>query len=296
MNGYHISQLAKQYVEHDMIQAYAELPTFPHVRIELMFVFLNRSELTAEHSELLALVTSLVQVGLDTHDTIEWAARQPDDRNLRLRQLKVLAGDYFSSRFYNLLAQAGQMDSIRSLSQAVCNMNRLKMTMVEEMKHRTMTAERYLRVSVSLKKMLFQSFNHRMSREEVCTWEQLLDSVTKLEVMEREQQRVEQYESFEESWSYWHVWQQGTAEEKIKLKPFSYDDGYWHALMTKYKIKDQLLYQVRVARDKLHALMAALPLDKHILQILHTFLYPPAACTGSSQSLFMNRVAEERNR
>ena len=42
----------------------------------------------------------------------------------RSRQLKVLAGDYFSSRFYHLLAQAGQIEMIKQLSNAICEVNR----------------------------------------------------------------------------------------------------------------------------------------------------------------------------
>ncbi|EPY12426.1 MULTISPECIES: heptaprenyl diphosphate synthase component 1 [Paenibacillus] len=275
MNGYHISQLAKRYVEHDMIQAHTELPAFPNARVELMFAFLNRSKPIAEHSELFALVTSLVQVGLDTHDTIELAAVQHNDRNLRSRQLKVLAGDYFSSRFYNLLAQQGQIDTVRALSQSVCDINRLKMTMVDKMKHWTMTAEEYLRASVTLKKSLFQSFNAQMNQEDISTWEELLDSLTELEVLEREQERADHFERFEGSWSYWHVWQQGTDEERRKLKQKLVDEMLWNALMSKYEVREQLAYQVRVSRDKLHTLAVTLPLDESTRQRLDTFLALP---------------------
>lgn len=293
MNRYYISQLTKRYVEHDMIQAHIELPAFPNARVELMFSFLSRSELTTAHSELFALVTSLVQVGLDTHDMIELEAGPYNDRNLRSRQLKVLAGDYFSSRFYNLLAQAGQIDGIRSLSEAVCNINQLKMTMLDKMRRWEMTTEEYVQTSICLKKMLFQSFNNQMDPEEVSTWEQLLDFVTKLEVMEQEQQHAKKYESFEGSWSYWHIWQQGNVEERRKLKQRSYDDRCWSALMTKYNIREQLAYQVQVTRDKLHRLIVAFPLDEGTLQIINTFLYPSASRTGLSQPLFMDRVMEK---
>lgn len=275
MNGYHISQLAKRYVEHDMIQAHTELPAFPNARVELMFAFLNRSKPTAEHSELFALVTSLVQIGLDTHDTIELAAEQHNDRNLRSRQLKVLAGDYFSSRFYNLLAQQAQIDAVRTLSQAVCDINRLKMTMVDKMKHWAMTAEEYLRASVTLKKLLFQSFNAQMNQEDIPIWEELLDSMTELEVLEREQERADQFARFEGSWSYWHVWQQGTDDERRKLKNKSHDKLFWNALMSKYEVREQLAYQVRVSRDKLHTLAVALPLDENTRRCLDAFLALP---------------------
>lgn len=274
MNSYHISQLAKRYVEYDMIQAHTELPAFPNARAELMFAFLNRSKPTAEHSELLALVTSLVQVGLDTHDTIGLAAERHNDRNLRSRQLKVLAGDYFSSRFYNLLAKQGQIDAIRRLSQAVCDINRLKMTIVDKMKQWSMTAEEYLRTGVILKKILFQSFNDQMNREDALSWEELLDSITELEVLKREQERARQFERFEGSWSYWHVWQQGTDEERKRLKLRLYDMKCWHLLMSKYEVRERLSYQIRLSCDNLHMLVASLPLDGNTRRPLEWFLAP----------------------
>ncbi|MBN3527631.1 heptaprenyl diphosphate synthase component 1 [Paenibacillus apiarius] len=272
MKANHISQLAQRYVEHDMIQAHTDLPAFPNARAELLFAFLDRSKPADDHSELYALVTSLVQVGLDTHDMIEMASVQGNDRNLRSRQLKVLAGDYFSSRFYNLLAQAGQIEAIQSLSLAVCNVNRLKMTMVDKMKQWTMTAEEYLRTCVSLKKMLFQSFNDRLSAKDVPAWEVLLDHVTELEVMEQEKERAEHFGRFVGSWSYWHVWQQGTEEERRKLKQSSFDVSFWHTLMSKYEVREQLAYQVRAAQDKLQTIVSALPVDSATKQRLGSFL------------------------
>ncbi|BFH69309.1 MAG: heptaprenyl diphosphate synthase component 1 [Paenibacillus dendritiformis] len=283
----HISQLAKRYVEHDMIQAYTDLPAFPHTRVELMFAFLNRSKKGAEHSELIALVTSLVQVGLDTHDMIEMATKEESDRNLRSRQLKVLAGDYFSSRFYHLLAQAGQIDAIRALSQAVCAVNQLKMSTLDKMKQWAMTAEEYLRACVSLRKTLFQSFNHRMAAQDVGVWEQLLDQVAELEVMKQEQERSEQFQRFEGSWSYWHVWQQGTEEERRKMKQRAYDTAFWNAMMAKYEARQQLAHQIRVIQDKLQTITSAMSLDAvttgRVVQLLSPLVLPSSPTNAAAQ-------------
>ena len=65
-------------------------------------------------SELFTLATSLVQLGLDTHDLVTASNDVKEKKAARSRQLKVLAGDYFSARFYHLLAQAGQIDMIKT--------------------------------------------------------------------------------------------------------------------------------------------------------------------------------------
>ena len=54
-----------------MIQAHTELPEFPDTRTRLLFTFLSNQRTPLLHSELYALVVSLVQLGMDTHDMID---------------------------------------------------------------------------------------------------------------------------------------------------------------------------------------------------------------------------------
>src|SRR5262245_54638125 len=115
MTRYRVPQLAHKYMDHDMIARYTDLPAFPDGRIQLLFATLSQQPQGEEHKELLAVATSLVQMGLDTHDLVDNASGEGGESNLvmRAKQLKVLAGDFFSSRFYHLLSQAGQIDAVR---------------------------------------------------------------------------------------------------------------------------------------------------------------------------------------
>ena len=126
MNSYRIPEIAKQYTEYDMIQTHTDLPDFPEFRTRLLFAFLNGNNKLSSSSELFTLATSLVQLGLDTHDLVTVSNDVKEKKAARSRQLKVLAGDYFSSRFYQSLAQAGQIEMIKQLSNAICEVNRLK--------------------------------------------------------------------------------------------------------------------------------------------------------------------------
>ena len=103
----------------------------------------------------------------------------------RSRQLKVLAGDYFSSRFYHLLAQAGQIDMIKQLSNAICEVNRLKMNMYMKMKQLKLTAEDYIHQTVEIKSQLFLSFSEFMSEVYDQAWPDILRSYTRCEVLFR---------------------------------------------------------------------------------------------------------------
>ncbi len=218
MTFFQIKDKAKQYTEYDMIQAYVDLPEFPNNRTQLLYAFLS-TRYQQPQSELFALVTSLVQMGLDTHDTIaaeasDYAASGLKDRT---RQLSVLAGDYFSGRFYQLLAQAGQIDMIRKLSNAICEVNRIKLTLYMKMKQFKCTAEDYLKQTVSIKTQLFLTFNHWLDGQHQAVWSDVLASFTRCEVISEEIRRLKCVNDFKHSWAYWFIFQQATDDEREQL-------------------------------------------------------------------------------
>lgn len=156
MNSYRVPQLAKKYTDYDMIRQHTEIPSFPDSRARLLQVFVGRTD-EKVHDELYALATSLVQLAMDTHDRIDTISGERREVEMRSRQLNVLAGDYFSSRFYQLLAHAGKIEMIGKLSGAVSEVNARKMTLYERMKKLLVSAEEYLRETVQLKMQLFLS-------------------------------------------------------------------------------------------------------------------------------------------
>lgn len=95
-----IPQLIHKYTGHDMIQTYTELPAFPDSRIRLLVACMKASGISPANQDLYASVVSLVQMGLDTHDLIDTHTGHQSETEMRSRQIKVLGGDYFSSRFY----------------------------------------------------------------------------------------------------------------------------------------------------------------------------------------------------
>ncbi|MGZ9586904.1 heptaprenyl diphosphate synthase component 1 [Paenibacillus marinisediminis] len=261
MKGTQIPQMVKRYIDHDMIQAHTELPAMAHSRVALMYAFLNRNRANSEHSELISIVTSLVQLALDTHDMVELAGSEGDDRNLRSRQLKVLAGDFFSSRFYHLLAQAGQVDAIRALSRGVCEVNRLKMTLLMKTKQWKLSAESYLQERTNLRQCIFHSFDDRMLPQDASQWEELLQQVSYVEVLEQEYERVNHFQTFEGSWPYWYIVQHGTQDERQLLIKKRYDQADWKQLLSKYHIVQELSDMVHRAQLALEEQLGSLSQD-----------------------------------
>lgn len=187
MKSYRIPQLASGYIEYDMIKQYTELPAFPNARVHLLYIFLNKgSRISFDQTELYALVTSLIQIGLDTHETIDTEQGNQAENLMRSRQLKVLAGDYYSSIFYQLLSDVGQIEVITSLSKAICDLNMMKMNHYISMQNSLLSSEQYLVQKVQLNMQLFLSFSPLLQDSVRGLWSFLLHEISLCETIMQE--------------------------------------------------------------------------------------------------------------
>lgn len=261
MKSYRIPELTRKYVEYDMIQTHTELPSMADFRIRLLHMVLDENRALSKFSELYAIVVSLVQLGMDTHDLIDTHLGKRTTREMRSRQLKVLAGDYFSSRFYYLLAQAGQVEMVTKISEAVCEVNRLKVNLYTRMKQLKLSAEDYMNQMVQLKSELFSIFETMLDGPLSRLWPELLHSVSKCELVLEELRRSESPAGFHNSWAYWHVLQEGTEEERERLAGNIQDASYIQGLIGKYDIRNQLTVKLQAAFDGLRSTAKRLEAD-----------------------------------
>jgi heptaprenyl diphosphate synthase len=234
-----IAEQAEKYMDNEMIKTHTHLPTYPVNRTRLLFAFLQRNSNQAEHSEICALATSLAQLGLDTHDMVNSTASQELIGQARSRQLKVLAGDYFNSRFYQLLSHVGRVDVIQLVSIAIGEVNRMKMNFYERFRVMKLTADEYLEQSVSMKTQLFLAFSRFIPDRYAIWWPELLRTLTRCEVISHELDRSDSYESFRESWAFWYILQSVSPDDRERLA--SADKSGVISLMTKFNIHGILI-------------------------------------------------------
>ncbi|MFD0586899.1 heptaprenyl diphosphate synthase component 1 [Paenibacillus sp. GCM10027627] len=249
MTTYRIPELSHHYAKHDMIQAHTELPPLADPRARMLFAFLNQQGKAPDKSELYTLVVALVQLGLDTHDLLDTETAQRTEREMRSRQLKVLAGDFFSARFYQLLAAAGQIEMITRISNAVCEVNRLKVNLYVRMRSQRLAADDYFNGAVQLKGELFHHFSEMLEGAASRLWPELLQGVSRCEVAMEELDRCDDWNRFEKGWAYWHLLQAGTEEERQRILSTPADGGFIRTLIHKYDIKSQLAAKAKQAAD-----------------------------------------------
>ncbi|MCM3784019.1 heptaprenyl diphosphate synthase component 1 [Neobacillus mesonae] len=241
MTTYRIPNLAKKYTNYDMIQRHTEIPNFPDGRVRLLHFFLNHGQVrSAEHSELYSLVTALVQMGLDTHEMIDVHEEDLKEEDMRSRQLKVLGGDYFSARFYQLLAAAGQVSVVASLSQGICILNERKMGLYNRMKKQLVTAEEYMRESVQLKKQLFLSFQSMIAEEKQIQFDQLLSSISLMDTIIEEIENVRDIERSRNRFAYLHIYENADSKIREALSRNQLDSNEWIQLTMKHRTMELL--------------------------------------------------------
>ena len=243
MESYQVPKIAKKYTQYDMIQTHTDLPEFPQHRTSLLYVFLKNGAIDTNSNDvhqLYSLVTSLVQMGLDTHDMVEVEYDPSNLKQSRSNQLKVLAGDYFSSRFYQLLAEQGQISMIQCLSAAICEVNRLKMDFYLEIKQMQISAEEFMRQLVLIKMQLFVPFSDYLKDDFAKKWLDILYGFTRCEVIVEQWKRSHDEASFSGSWAFWYVFNNGSPSDKELLRNNGLERSKIKSLLLEYNVNSLL--------------------------------------------------------
>lgn len=282
MKTYRVPEIAQKYVEYDMIQEHTALPELANARLRLLHVFLSQQQSLQTHSELFTLVVSLVQLGMDTHDLIDTQQEQRTEAEMRSRQLKVLAGDYFSATFYQLLSQAGQIEMIAKISSAVSEVNRLKVNLYIRMRQNKLSAEDFLGYSVQIKSTLFHIFSDLLEGTLSRVWSEVLNGLSRCEVLVDEIARSESSDRFDQGWAYWHFMQVATDEERQQLTMRTYECAFIHGLAEKYNVRSQLRAKLKLSADSVQAAAGKLESDKllgELTSIVDTLLHEQTGYT-----------------
>lgn len=275
MISYRVPNLAKKYTDYDMIQRHTELPTFPNSRVQLLYTFLNQGQRhSVEDSELFSLVTALVQMGLDTHEMIDVQEENLGEQDMRSRQLKVLGGDFFSSRFYQLLAQAGQISVIASLSDGICRLNERKMNLYDRLKKGQVSSEEYVQESVQLKKQLFLSFHNMISEDEAELYDQFLASFSLLDTLVDELEAAKDVERSKSRFAYLHVYENENSDVRSTLAKGMLIQSEWNELISKHRTIEVLTKKIEQSVLSVQGLLENQLHDHVLREDLKTLLEP----------------------
>jgi heptaprenyl diphosphate synthase len=112
------------HVLHPYLRQYIVSPVIDEDKILILISILDKFELSPREKDTFIIAIMLMQVALDTHDLV--SVKLTDESSMKIRQLTVLAGDYYSGLYYKYLAGIGDIRMIRMLSEGVKDINEHK--------------------------------------------------------------------------------------------------------------------------------------------------------------------------
>ncbi|MDE5411932.1 heptaprenyl diphosphate synthase component 1 [Alkalihalobacterium chitinilyticum] len=115
--------------EHTFLQKYIQKPDIDEDKVRFIYAMLSE-QLPEIDINNIALASILVDAALNTHEKVS-LNKINSDYVKKNRQLTVLAGDYYSSLYYYLLAHSGQMSMIRLFSISIQEINEHKMNIYQ---------------------------------------------------------------------------------------------------------------------------------------------------------------------
>jgi heptaprenyl diphosphate synthase len=179
-----IGEQITQRVSIPFVEQYVDIPALAENRLALLYIYLVEEGLGKERAKTLCITTGLVQLGLDVHDLVKVAYEHTHlaERN---RQLTVLAGDYCSSYYYHLLAEAGEIKAIQVLAEAIQQVNEAKMKLYLSEKENKLSWEGYLSLRKTTDTALYVAIvNHYAKNEESrLFWVSLFEETSAVERM-----------------------------------------------------------------------------------------------------------------
>ena len=117
-------------IEHSYLQQFVHEPIVDEDRLRFLFAMLD-NVIPEKELHVLALSMLLVEAALETHEEVSLHDVNTDFFK-KNRQLTVLAGDYYSSLYYFLLANIGHIPMIRLFSKSIQEINEAKMAIYQE--------------------------------------------------------------------------------------------------------------------------------------------------------------------
>ncbi|WP_078553267.1 heptaprenyl diphosphate synthase component 1 [Bacillus alkalicellulosilyticus] len=189
-------------IEHPFLQQYIQEPIVDEDKLAFMFAMLSE-RLSEKELKPFALSVILVDAALTTHELVS-LQKCNSEAEKKNRQLTVLAGDFYSSLYYQLLSSTGNVLMIRIFSYSIQVINEHKMNLYQSDMLSYDSAKENLR---NIESVLLQNIAEHFALSE---WKQLLSEYFLLKRLELEYRKWSSGQSTPVIQALYH--QKGTLE------------------------------------------------------------------------------------
>lgn len=121
-----LKQQVQQKINQPYLCKFIKAPFIDEDKLLLLLSIFERLHLPERKMDKYIVTTMLVQIALDTHESVENQALPPEQ--LKSRQLTILAGTYYSGLYYQILAEIDDINMIRTLAEGIMDVNEHKIS------------------------------------------------------------------------------------------------------------------------------------------------------------------------
>jgi heptaprenyl diphosphate synthase len=115
------------------LQQFIQNPNIDEDKLLLLISMLDHHGLSKLEMEDFVVTPMLVQIALDTHEHVSNSTTKTENEtSLKLRQLTVLGGIYYSSLYYKILADTNNLAMIRALADGIKDINENKILIYQK--------------------------------------------------------------------------------------------------------------------------------------------------------------------
>lgn len=188
-----------KHISNPYVEQFVDVPVLAENRLALLYLCLREQGMSKDRIRTFCMTVALVQLGLDMHEGVKVTYEETltAERN---RQLTVLAGDYYSSCYYHLLAEAEEIEAIKVLSQAIEQVNEAKMKLYLAELESKLTWDDYMSLRKTIDTALYVAIVNRYAADDVNRrfWGALFEETSAVECMigEWEQLKWQQHAPF----------------------------------------------------------------------------------------------------
>jgi len=158
----HVTQFIDRLMAHPILEHEGVLPRLSDLQLTLASLILTRTGISAGVRQRIIAALLLIYHGLGSHDGIV----DTTEPQTQTGQLTILGGDYLSSLFYKLLADAGRIDLIQAFAQAIVQISVAKTSFLRLANNENYDEQTYMKDVETIRGALLLSLCHGVEVDE----------------------------------------------------------------------------------------------------------------------------------